>query len=262
MTKATTEDEGTSKNSSYLSRVATLLRFLADHADTGARVPEICKRLEMHRVSVHRLLKALMEIGFIEQAPDLSYHLGFEAWSLGMAAQRFIPASFAAALKRISDATSECVFLMRKTGDEGICIACHEGSSPVRSTVMRVGTRRFLGVGGTSVAILAGLPEGEANEIIERNAEAYRAFGISKLDVRRFVVDARARGYAYSHGVVVPESRTLAVPLTPSENTSSVMSMSIVTLESRLREPKRDELVELLKQEAAALGSLEARPLR
>jgi DNA-binding IclR family transcriptional regulator len=215
----------------------------------------------MHRVSVHRLLKALMEIGFIEQAPDLSYHLGFEAWSLGMAAQRSIPASFAAALKRISDATSESVFLMRRTRNEGICIACHEGNSPVRSTVMRVGTRRFLGVGGTSVAILAGLPEAEANEIIGRNAEEYRAFGISELDVRKFVFEARAQGYAYSHGVVVPESRTLAVPLTPSGNASSVMSISIVTLESRLREPRRSELAEFLKQEAAVLGSLEARPL-
>lgn len=256
MANRTIEPAGTAANSSYLGRIATLLRFLADRTEMGARAPEICKHLDIHRVSAHRMLKSLLDLGYVEQAPDLSYHLGFEAWSLGIAAsRRFIPAAVSGALKRISDESEEGVFLMRKIGNEGICIGFHEGTFPVRTLVMRIGARRHLGVGGTSVAILAGLPSTEAETIMKENTHEYPRFGITAKDVRQFVNKARTQGYAYSYGVVVPESRTVAVPLSLFANSSAMMSISIITLQSRLQQPRREELVRLLKREAAALSA-------
>lgn len=238
----------------YLNRIFMLLRFVAERGETGARVPEISERLGIHRVNVHRILKSLLELGYVEQAPDLSYHLGFEAWLLGAAAtQRFIPSRILAALKRISDETEECVFLMRRAGNEGVCIGLNEGTFPIRSFVMRVGVRRHLGVGGTSMAILGALPSAEAEQIIEDNAAEYRRFGLTKNEVRRLVSEARKQGYAYSPGVVAPESRTIAVPLPLSTNTSAMMSVSIVTLHSRLLRPRRTKIIQLLKREAADL---------
>lgn len=254
--KSTSTSTGDRNSTPYLTRVFQLLRMIADSGNGGMRVPEICQRLNVHRVSAHRLLKSLVDLGYIEQASNLSYHLGVEAWSLGMAAgRRFIPPDVAAALKRISDATEECVFLMRRTGNVGVCIAIQEGSFPVRSFVMRVGTRRPLGIGGTSVAILSGLPPKEAEQVIQQNAGEYGAYNLTAEKVKRLVKEARAEGYAYSRGVVVPESRTVAVPLQLSSNPQTAMAMSIVTLESRLQEPRLGQLAALLQKEAAALQS-------
>jgi DNA-binding IclR family transcriptional regulator len=240
----------------YLTRVFQLLRIIADAGETGLRVPEICQKLDIHRVSAHRLLKSLTELGYVEQATNLSYHLGVEAWSLGVAAsRRFIRPDLAAALRRVSDATEECVFLMRRTGNVGVCIAMQEGTFPVRSFVIRVGTRRHLGVGGSSVAILSGLPPKEADHVIRQNSPEYRNFGLTADKVRIVVREAREQGFAYSPGIVVPESHTVAVPLQLTANPSTMMSISIVSLESRLVEPRRQELASLLQAEAMRLRS-------
>ena len=239
---------------SYLSRVFGLLQFLAERHDGGTRIPEICERMGVHRVTAHRLLRTLIALGYAEQSPDLSYRLGFEAWFLGFKATRqFVPNSIAAAMRRISEASEESVFLMRRAGNEGICIGEHQGTYPVRSTVMRVGVRRSLGIGGTGVAILAGLPPEEAERLILQNASDYARYAITADNVRKFVAEARDQGYAYSHGIVVAESRTLAVPLPLSQDGAAMMSMSIVTLESRLSGPRRATLVKLLQIEASSL---------
>jgi DNA-binding IclR family transcriptional regulator len=231
-----------------------LLRFLADSGTAGARIPAICSHLGIPRVSAHRLLKTLIDLAYVEQAEDHSYHLGFEAWSLGhAAAHRHISPAIAAAMKRISEATEESVFLMRRAGNEGICIASHDGIFPVRPLLMRVGARRHLGIGGSAVAVLAALPPAEAERIIEDNASAYVPFNITTDDVRGFIADARERGYAYSQGVVVSEIRTVSVPLPLSSSSSTTMAMSIVTLESRMLEPRRSEFVRLLQHEARLL---------
>jgi DNA-binding IclR family transcriptional regulator len=239
---------------SPLHRVFSLLRFLADNNAKGARIPEICSHLGVHRVSAHRLLKTLIASDHVEQAPDLSYRLGFEAWALGLNyTQQFVPPVAAAALKRVSEASEESVFLMRRAGTEGVCIAAHDGSYPLRAFVMRIGTRRPLGVGGTSVALLAQMPEDEANRIIQANAKEYARYGLKKRDIEVLVGEGRAQGYVFTKGDLAKEMRTVAVAIPRSSTTAAQMSLGIVALESRLREPKRSELLRALQTEAATL---------
>jgi len=249
-------DQSTVAGVPYLNRIFELLRLVAEQGSAGARVPEIAEQMGIHRVSVHRIIKPLLELGYLEQGPKLSYHLGFEVWLLGIAAsQRFVPPKIVVALKKLSDETEECAFLMRRAGNEGVCIDVSEGTFPIRSLVMRVGTRRRLGVGGTSMAILANLPPEEAEKIISENIDEYRRFGLTTADIHRLASEARGLGYTYSQGVVAPESRTIAVPLDLSGDPAAMMSISIVTLHSRLLPPRREKIVDLLKEAAAKLRS-------
>lgn len=239
----------------YIGRVFSLLKFVAERGDEGARVPEICHHLDIHRVTGHRLLRTLVDLGCIEQSSDLAYRLGFEAWSLGLAAsRRFVTPTVAAAMKRISDASEECVFLMRRAGNNGVCTGFQDGTFPFRSFVMRVGTIRPLGIGGTSLALLAALPADEAEQVIRANAVQYQRLGTTESDIRKLASDTRKRGYAYSRGAVVAESRTLAVSLELHDDPGSMMSMSIITLESRIAGSRRSMLVKLLQAEAATLA--------
>jgi DNA-binding IclR family transcriptional regulator len=75
-----------------MERVFALLHILTERADKGFRLPEIADRLKFHRVNIHRMVKSLMDLGYVEQAPDLSYHLGFETWRLGQIATQASPA--------------------------------------------------------------------------------------------------------------------------------------------------------------------------
>jgi DNA-binding IclR family transcriptional regulator len=239
---------------SPLHRVFSLLRFLADNNAKGARIPEICAHLGIHRVSAHRLLKTLVASGHVEQAPDLSYRLGFEAWALGLNyTQLFVPPVIAEALKRVSEASEESVFLMRRAGTEGVCIAAHDGSYPLRAFVMRIGTRRPLGVGGTSMALLAQMPEDEASRIIEANAKEYAAYGLKERDIQLLVSEGRAQGYVFTKGYLAQELRTVAVAIPRSSATAAQMSLGIVALESRLHEPRRGKLLRALQTAAATL---------
>jgi DNA-binding IclR family transcriptional regulator len=237
-----------------LDRAFALLHFLAERRGKGARVPEICAHLGIHRVSAHRLIKTLNELGYVSQASDLSYHLGFESWALGLnSTPRFIPEAVQRTMKRVCAETEESVYLMRKAGAEGVCIASQEGLYPIRTLVLQIGTRRALGVGGTSCAILAQMPNADASKTIQANAAAYARYGQTTADVEKIVADTRANGYAFSYGLVVPESRTLAVPLPRLDGVQALMSMSIVTFGARLAEPRRTELAEILRKEMATL---------
>jgi DNA-binding IclR family transcriptional regulator len=239
---------------SPLHRVFSLLRFLADNNAKGARIPEICAHLGIHRVSTHRLLKTLIASEHVEQATDLSYRLGFEAWALGLNyTQLFVPPVITEALKRVSEASEESVFLMRRAGTEGVCIAAHDGSYPLRAFVMRIGTRRPLGVGGTSIALLTQMPEDEANRIIQTNAPEYAPYGLQKRDVQLLVNEGRAQGYVFTRGYLAKEMRTVAVGIPRSSATAAQMSLGIVALESRLHEPRRGELLRALQTAATAL---------
>jgi DNA-binding IclR family transcriptional regulator len=156
-------------------------------------------------------------------------------------------------MKRVSARTEEDVYLMRKAGADGICIARLEGLYPIRSMVLQVGTRRPLGIGATSCAILAQMPEAEASALIEVNAPSYARYGQSKAQIEAVVAAARTQGYAFFSGPVIPESRTLAVALPQLDGIVAPMSISIVAFDSRLAEPRRSEVAEILRSEAATL---------
>jgi DNA-binding IclR family transcriptional regulator len=241
---------------SPLQRGVQLLKYLATKEGTGARIADISAHLSIHRVNSHRLIKALVAMGLVEQAPDLSYHLGFETWTLGLAATRhFVPPALAEGMAKISETTQESIFAMRRAGDEGFCIAAHEGPLPIRFINMRVGARRFLGVGGLSTALLSALPSPDAAAVIDRNRDRYPKFGMTAAKVDEIVRRARKLGYAYSEGVIVPESRTLAVPIPPTGvDAVGPIAISILTTESRMKEPRRSELAKLLKREAAQIA--------
>lgn len=240
-----------------LLRAFQLLRFLGDRPDTSARIPEICEHLGVHRVSAHRLVKALSVIGYVEQSADLSYHLGFEAWKLGICASKhFAPDSILDAIARLSEITTESVFVMRRAGLKGYCIASHQGAIPIRFQTMQVGSHRFLGIGGLSIAILSAMNPSDANRIVTENRGHYKKIGLTERRVLEQVERARKNGYGYSEGVIVPETRSLAVPVPTRNDQAAQLSVGILTTDARLLEPRRVQLAELLKKEASRLAHL------
>src|SRR5690606_23605003 len=60
-----------------IARAAALLRALAAHGQTGYRLADLSRQLQMERPTVHRILRRLVEERLVEQDPRTRrYRLG------------------------------------------------------------------------------------------------------------------------------------------------------------------------------------------
>src|SRR5690606_39494348 len=59
---------------------------------------------------------------------------------------------------------------------DAVCIDRAEGSFPIRVLTQNVGTRRPLGIGSGSLALLAAAPDDEVDNILRRNASRLKDY--------------------------------------------------------------------------------------
>ena len=190
-----------------VQRAASVLRALSERGTDGMRLSEVASLTELHKATAFRVLSALIREGFVEQDPMKGYHLGAATWILGMAAApRFDIRKLAArALDRIAEASGDTVFLSIRSGLEAVCIDRREGSFPIRTLTLDVGSRRPLGVGAGSLALLAFLPDEEVRQTMAANQKALRRYPRFTCDeINNLVARTRARGYSFNDGRIIP----------------------------------------------------------
>ena len=74
-------------------RVVAVARLLAAHPEEGFTISEIARRLRLHKATVHPMLVALTEAGWlVRDAATKAFRLGPELMTLGEAAGRSLPA--------------------------------------------------------------------------------------------------------------------------------------------------------------------------
>lgn len=134
----------------------------------------------MPHPSAHRILKQLIAERLAEHNRETHrYKLGPLAFELGIAGSTMhdIRDLCEPAMARLAQDTEDTVYLVIRSGFEAVCMHRREGSFPIRTLVLEVGSRRPLGVGAGGLAILAAIPEDEQKEIIARVAPHLPTFG-------------------------------------------------------------------------------------
>jgi DNA-binding IclR family transcriptional regulator len=242
--------------SQSFGRALSLLRVVCQDWESGLRLADLSAATGLHRATAHRLLLALIREGLIEQDGSYCYYPGVELWLMGMdAGRRFDLADLARpALDRIAAATQDTVFLSVRSKNEAVCIDLREGSFPIRTLTLSVGDRRPLGIGAGSLALLAFAPEEIRDDLIEKtcaNLGAYTAF--SGDTIRSLVRQTQDQGYAYNPGMIVPGMNAVAVPVLGREGIA-IAALSVATIEARMTEPRREQIVALLLAEASTLS--------
>jgi DNA-binding IclR family transcriptional regulator len=158
------------------------------------------------------------------------------------------------ALDRIAKTTGDTVFLSIPSGLDAICVDRREGSFPIRTLTLDVGSRRPLGVGAGSLALLAFLPRDEVERTIRANAKALARYaGFAPQDLRVLVEQARASGYAFNEGRIVSGMSAVGVPIL-NHNGRATAALSCAAISSRMEFERRAEIVGLLHAEAAAIA--------
>jgi DNA-binding IclR family transcriptional regulator len=234
-----------------IQRSALLLRLLTAHNRTGLRLVDLYQRAELERSTAHRILQGLIAEQLVAQHPvSKRYFLGRNIYEMGLAAAP--PFNLRDLchphIQALAEATGDTVFLVVRSGCDGVCVDRIEGSFPIRVFIMDIGRRRPLNVGGCNIAIMSTLSDDEIERICnvnrDRVAQGYPNY--SDQTLRERIAQVRCEGFLVNKILEVPNARSMAVPVHTSSEGSASAAISISAVAGRLEGRRLEELSALL----------------
>ena len=220
---------------SSVERALRVLRVMSEGG--GVRLTDIAAAADLDKATALRLLDVMAREGFVTRdAVSKQFTLGPELTVLGAAAlRRFDPRPLARpSLMRLAGIFQDTVLLSMRSGVESLCLDVEEGSYPIRANYLTVGSRRPLGVGAGSLALLAWMPDDEreaALEILSGQLERYPR--ITPTLLRERIAQARKCGYAVLLDVVVERMGGIGVAILDPQG-RPVAALSIASLNERI----------------------------
>ena len=238
-----------------IDRAARVLRAVAGHSD-GAMLSAVATETGLGKGTVHRLLSALIDAGFLFQEIETRrYRLGAGLALLGSMADRQGIASLSKPfLQRLALETEDTIYASVREGATAVCVAREIGAFPIRTLSLEVGHLRPLGVGSGSLALLAFLTDAEIDTCISKNAtwlEKYPGHSRSELLVK--VAETRERGYSLVEGQILPGMNAIGVPVLDARG-RPVAALSMAAIADRLSGAHRTRSARLLEKEAKLLA--------
>jgi DNA-binding IclR family transcriptional regulator len=171
------------------------LRILEHLASTGTpqAVAEIGKALSLHRSITYRLLRTLEDHELVERDALGHYGLGLGIAALSRGVRTDLTAAALPRLNALATDLGMTAFLVVRAGEEAVTVTSVEPQDTRAHVTYRPGTRHPVGRGAPGLALL--VPETPAT------------------DDRPALQEARRRGWASSHGEVIPGMRSVAAPV-------------------------------------------------
>ena len=239
-----------------VKRALDILRMLSFNASSsGMRFSDLQAQSGLSKGTLHRLLKSLTNEGFVEQAAGSRvYYLGLEFLSMGeRATNRLdIRAITQPSLERLAQWTGDTVMLTIRSGMDAVCLDRKEGSFPVRVLTQNIGTRRPLGIGSGSLALLAAFSDDEVENVIRRNSSRLAAYpSVTPEVLKAAVLDTRQRGYAFNPGKVLKGMYGVGVVIHLAKQ--PIAALSVAAHYGRMDATRRKQIAEQLKHEAAKI---------
>lgn len=222
----------------------------------SATIGEIATAAGIPLATAHRLLRTLVERGYMRQSPDRRYALGFRLVPLGAAASSMAGAGTERLLSGLVDALGETANLAMLEGSSVTYVAQVPGRHSMRMFT-EVGRRVQPHCTAVGKAMLAELPDDEASAVLGRIRLA-RHTPATVTDVEA-VVDSlgevRRLGYAMDEGEQEVGVRCVAVAVPPTTSGAHLrLAVSVSGPEPRMTDDVVARAVPLLQQTATALA--------
>jgi DNA-binding IclR family transcriptional regulator len=233
-----------------IRRAIAILRIVAAGQERGVRLTDVMSATGLNSPTAHRILRALLDEGAVEQDPSTRRYL------IGLARPTGFPLRSLAMqhLAQLGEDLGETTFLTIRNGDDSVCLARALGSYPIKVLAIDVGVRRLLGVGVSGVVLLASLPYAEAVDMMRRNANRLRALGLDGDDILDRCATASVLGYAYTSAGLVRGTRAIAVPVQTSDGTV-IAGIAMTAISSRLSESRLHQIVEKMQIQAQQIAA-------
>jgi DNA-binding IclR family transcriptional regulator len=175
-----------------LERGLRVLRVLARHPD-GLSVSALAVALDTHRAGVYRLLGPLLDERLVERNEAGMHTLGLGLIELASGVRQRLQDVAGPQLQRLADELGATTALTLRDGEEAVVVAVVEPRNSDMHIAYRPGLRHALDRAASGIAILAGLP--------------------ARPGERAAITEARERGWALSHGELIPGGTGVAAAI-------------------------------------------------
>jgi IclR family transcriptional regulator, acetate operon repressor len=224
-------------------------------ADAGGEVTltELVNRTGLPMPTIHRLIRTLVDRGYIRQEPSRRYVLAPRLIRLGESASRLLSVWVRPYLTDLVDALGETANMALLDGDQVVYVAQAPSRHSMR-TFTEVGRRVLPHCTGVGKALLAQLDPAEAREIMARTgmpAQTPRTI-TDPARLLRELAHVRARGYAIDSGEQEIGVQCVAVPV---PDAPALTAISISGPEARLTPPVVKRAVPLMQEVARRLSA-------
>lgn len=192
------------------ARIVAVLDALARSAADGVGVRQLEAELGVSRSAIHRILRALTDLGVADALPSGRYRAGavMVSWASFLEDSNVLLAGAHRVLGRLVDDLGETAYLLTYSIGQPIATVLTgvECDRPVRY-VLAKGSTAPLDRGAAGKAILAHVPPEVATRILEGEPSGPRPPNLAGE-----LVTIREAGYAASAGERIPEACGVAAP--------------------------------------------------
>ncbi|APW40768.1 hypothetical protein RD110_17500 [Rhodoferax koreense] len=242
-----------------VDRACELLRAVARGGAQGVRMLDLCAHTGLSRPTAHRILRSLQTAGLVQQLADnRRYALGSGMFELGLAAPNPI-AQFPqvrSTIEALAASTNDTVYLMLRSYDDVVCTWRAQGAFPIKPNVVPLGERRPVAASMAGLALLAALPESDAEALMQNNRpDLARYCRMSFEDVQRNVHEARRQGYSTGANAVIDGITAVGMAV-PASHGRPFLAMSVSAISYRIPPERVPELVRLLRRTAERIADI------
>ena len=249
-----TEETGGKGRSGSVQSIERAFGLLEMMADAGGMMglSQLAAASGLPLPTIHRLVRTLVDLGYLRQEPSRQYVLGPKLIRLGESSSNMLSVWARPHLARLVDEFGESANLAMLDGDQIVYLAQVQSRHSMRMFT-EVGRRVLPHCTAVGKAILAQLPETEVRELLQRTGMPKHTES-TITDADAFMAQlrkAQQNGYATDEGEQELGVRcvAVAVPDVPSR-----LAMSISGPGGRMSEDLVEHAVPLLTQAAKALS--------
>lgn len=209
-----------------LDRAFAILEAMAD-AGGAIGLSQLAAQAGLPLATIHRLVRTLVDLGYVRQEPSRQYSLGPRLMRLVDRSTQRLGSIAKPHMQRVVDALGESVNLAILDGDQVVYVAQAQPSQNFMRMFTEVGRRAEAHTTAVGKAMLATRPEAEVRELLGRTGMT-RHTERTITDPEDFLEDlgsTRARGYALDDGEQELGVRCVAVAV-PDAPRRMALSMS------------------------------------
>jgi IclR family transcriptional regulator, acetate operon repressor len=234
-----------------LERAFDLLEAMAD-AGGVVGLSRLAQESGLALPTIHRLVRTLVDLGYVRQEPSRQYSLGPRLIRLGESASRLLGTWSRPYLSRLVDALGESANLAMLDGDRVVYVAQVQSRQSMRMFT-EVGRRVYPHCTAVGKALLAHLPPSDVQALLGRTGmPAQTEHTITEPTRLAEEIDrVRAQGYAIDDGEQEIGVRCVAVPVL---GTSNRLAVSVSGPAPRMTPDVVERAVPLLRQAAEDLA--------
>jgi DNA-binding IclR family transcriptional regulator len=134
-----------------------------------------------------------------------------------------------------------------------VCIDRVDGSFPIRAVTLEIGGRRPLGFGSAGLAILAGLTDGEVEQILSglhRDIAANPR--VTRESLLKAVSQTRAQGYGMIHHTTVMGVGAIGI-VVPERPGLPLLGVGVAMVSERLSQARARTIHRIMTEELATV---------